>query len=46
MLDPVEPHLNKILYLSLAELMKNLQDKGQDDKSGKGTLVFPKLKTI
>ena len=46
MVDPVEPHLNEILYLLFKELMKNLQDKGTDDKSGKGTPVFPKLKKI
>ena len=46
MVDPVEPFLNETLYLSFEELMKNLQDKGIDDKSGKGTLVFPKLKKM
>ena len=46
MVDPVEPHLNVALYVPFDELMKNLQDKGTDDKSGKGTLVFPKLKKI
>ena len=46
MVYPVEPHLNEALYLPFEELMKNLQDKGIDDKSGKGTLVFPKLKKI
>ena len=46
MAAPVEPHLNKSLYLPLDELMKNLQDKGTDDKSGKGTLVFLKLKKM
>ena len=46
MVDPVEPHPNETLYLPFEELMKNLQDKGIDDKSSKGTLVFPKLKKI
>ena len=44
MVDPVEPHLNEALYLPFEELMNNLQNKGIDDKLGKGTLVFPKLK--
>ena len=46
MVDPVQPHLNKSLYLPLPELMNNLQDRGQDDKSGYGTLVFPKIKIL
>ena len=46
MVNPVKPHLNEALYLPLEELMKNLQDKVTDDKSGKGTLVFPKIKNI
>ena len=46
MVDPVEPHLNKSLYLPLPELMNNLQDRGQDDKSGNDTLVFPKIKRL
>ena len=47
MVDPVELHLNKKLYLSIEGLIKKkLQDTGQDNRSIKGTLLFPKVNNM